>query len=183
MANWTNPSTTINESDAAAAIANFNEVVATFPLLLVAATTFFCTTFFLLASDCKKRKNTGWELGRERETDSEKGERKNQIKKWEEREKSNKIVFFSLPFVSVPLQIYNGTNTNGKNLAHIEHLMGGDFCLWCGKCVKYFAFATFATSIVGALRCVLMEHVTKAWWKVLIKQFWNLEDSIEQRQC
>ena len=76
-----NPSTTINESDAAAAVANFNEVVATFPLLLVAATTFFCTTFFLLASDCKKRKNTGWELGRERETDSEKGERKNQIKK------------------------------------------------------------------------------------------------------
>ena len=101
-----------------------------------------------------------WE--RERETDSEKGERKNQIKKLEEREKSNKIVFFSLPYLSVPLQIYNGTNTNGKNLAHIEHLMGGDFCLWCGKCVKYFAFATFATSIVGALRCVLMEHVTKA---------------------
>ena len=68
-----------------------------------------------------------------------------------EREKSNKIVFFSLPFVSVTLQICNGTDTNGKKLAHIEHLMGGVFCVWSGKYAKYLAFGTFVTSAVGAL--------------------------------
>ena len=55
---------------------------------------------------------------------------------------SNKIVFFGLAFVSVPLQICNGTDTNGKNLAHIEHLMGGVFCAWCAKCQ---IFATVRT--------------------------------------
>ena len=45
--------------------------------------------------------------------------------------------------MSVPLQICNGTDTNGKNLAHIEHLMGG------GLCAKYLAFAT---SAMGVLR-------------------------------
>ena len=44
--------------------------------------------------------------------------------------------------------ICNGTDTNGKNLAHIEHLMGGVFCAWCAKCAKYLAFGT---SAVGAL--------------------------------
>ena len=29
--------------------------------------------------------------------------------------------------------------------------MGGFFCVWCGKCAKYLAFGTFATSTVGAL--------------------------------
>ena len=41
----------------------------------------------------------------------------------------NKIIFFSLPFVFVPL--------NGKNLTHIEHLMRGIFCVWCGKCAIF----------------------------------------------
>ena len=49
MANPTNPSTIIDESDAAA----------TFPPLLAAAAAFFCASFFLLTSDCEKRKNTG----------------------------------------------------------------------------------------------------------------------------
>ena len=78
------------------------------------------------------------------------GEREREILR-REREKSNKIVFFSLPFMSVTLQICNGTDTNGKKLAHIEHLMGGVFCVWSGKYAKYLAFGTFVTSAVGAL--------------------------------
>ena len=65
--------------------------------------------------------------------------------------KSNKKQYFGLPFLSVPLQICNGTDKNGIILAHIQHLMGGIFCVWCGKCAKYLAFGTFATSTVGAL--------------------------------
>ena len=53
--------------------------------------------------------------------------------------------------MSIPLQICNGTDTNGKNLAHIEHLMGGVFCVWCDKYAKNLAFGTFATSTMGAL--------------------------------
>ena len=45
--------------------------------------------------------------------------------------------------MSVPLQICNGTDTNGKNLAHIEHLMGGVFCS------KYLAFATSVGIRIG----------------------------------
>ena len=129
MANPTNPSTTIDESDVGV---DFDEVAVAFPPLLVAV-----AAFFLLVSDCEKRKNMGWELGREREI--LRREKKNQIKKWEEREKSNKIIFFGLAFVSILLQICNGTDTNGKNLAHIEHLMGGVFCVWYVKCAKYLA--------------------------------------------
>ena len=54
-----------------AAIVDFDEVVAAFPPLLATA-----AAFFLLASDCEKRKNMSWELGRERETDSKKREKK-----------------------------------------------------------------------------------------------------------
>ena len=43
------------------------------------AAAFFCATFFVLATDCEKRKNTGWELGRERQI--LRRERENQIKK------------------------------------------------------------------------------------------------------
>ena len=46
---------------------------------MVAAVAFFYATFFLLAFDCEKRKNVGWELGRERQI--LRRERKNQIKK------------------------------------------------------------------------------------------------------
>ena len=57
-----------------AAIVDFDEVVAAFPPLLATA-----AAFFLLASDCEKRKNMSWELGRERQI--LRRERKNQIKK------------------------------------------------------------------------------------------------------
>ena len=43
---------------------------------MAAAAAFFCNTFFLLASNCEKKKNGLGTWERERETDSEKGERK-----------------------------------------------------------------------------------------------------------
>ena len=70
--------------------------------------------------------------------------------------KSNKKQYFGLPFLSVPLQICNGTDKNGIILAHIQHLMGGIFCVWCGKCAKYLAFDTFATSTMGVLRALAL---------------------------
>ena len=69
--------------------------------------------------------------------------------------KSNKKQYFGLPFLFVLLQICNGTDKNGIILAHIQHLMGGIFCVWCGKCAKYLAFGTFATSTVDALKMIL----------------------------
>ena len=83
-------------------------------------------------------------------------ERKNQDQKWVRGErKSNKKQYFGLPFLSIPLQICNGTDRNGIILAYITYLMGGIFCVWCGKCAKYLAFGTFATSTVGALKMIL----------------------------
>ena len=70
------------ESDAV----DFNEVAAAFPPLLAAVVAFFCVAFFLLASDCKKRKNTGWE----RETNSEKREKKKSNKEVRGERKMNK---------------------------------------------------------------------------------------------
>ena len=110
----------------------------------------------------------------ERERQILRRERENQIKKWEEREKLDKIVFFSLPFVSVQLQICNSTDTNGKNLAHIKHPMGGVFCVWCGKCAKYLTFGTFATSAMGALIGLryypfLLLKIS-SYWKILAYQ-------------
>ena len=66
--------------------------------------------------------------------------------------------------MSVSLQICNGMDINGKNLAHIEHLMGGVFCVWCGKCAKYLAFGTFATSTVGALRALASKDAKKLYF-------------------
>ena len=63
--------------------------------------------------------------------------------------------YFVLPHLSVPLQICNGTDTNGIILAHMQHLMGVVFCVWCGICVKYLAFGTYPTSTVGALNTYL----------------------------
>ena len=76
-----NPSTTIDESDAAAVAANFYEVAAAFPPLLAAiaaAAPFFCAAFFLLVSDCEKRKNLGERqiLKKERINKKMRGERK-----------------------------------------------------------------------------------------------------------
>ena len=83
-------------------------------------------------------------------------ERKNQDQKWVRGErKSNKKQYFGLPFLSIPLQICNGTDRNGIILAYITYLMGGIFCVWCGKCAKYLAFGTFATSTVDALKMIL----------------------------
>ena len=86
--------------------------------------------------------------------------------------KSNKKQYFGLPFLSVPLQICNGTDKNGIILAHIQHLIGGIFCVWCGKCAKYLAFDTFATSTVGALTQGNFKNVVCIFWKyVWIKKF------------
>ena len=87
----------------------------------------------------------GSDVGREKKSIPEvKGERK-----------PNKKQYFTLPFLSIPLQICNGTDKNGIILAYITYLMGGIFCVWCGKCAKYLAFGTFATSTVGALKMIL----------------------------
>ena len=81
-----------------------------------------------------RRGRMGWELGRERETDSEKGERKSN-KKREEREKLNKILIFGLQHLSVPLQICNGTDTSGIILQHLQNLMASCFlCLVWDMC-------------------------------------------------
>ena len=50
--------------------------------------------------------------------------------------KSNKKQYFGLAFVFILLQICNGTDINGIILTHIQHLMGGVFCVWCAKCAK-----------------------------------------------
>ena len=57
-------------------------------------------------------------------------ERKNQLKKWEERESRIKNIILVLAFVSVPLQICNGTNTNAKYLQHLKHLLWGIFLVF-----------------------------------------------------
>ena len=62
-------------------------------------------------------------------------ERKNQDQKLEERESRIKKNF-GLAFVFILLQICNGTDINGIILTHIQHLMGGVFCVWCAKCAK-----------------------------------------------
>ena len=91
---------------------------------------------------------------------------------WEEREKKsrpevrgerkpNKKHYFGLSHLSVPLQICNGTNTNGIILAHMQHLMGAIFYVWCGICAKYLAFGTYLTSTVGALRSFKWEGLAK----------------------
>ena len=46
--------------------------------------------------------------------------------------KPNKKHYFSLPHLSVPLQIYNGTDTNSIILTHIQHLMGAFFVFGVG---------------------------------------------------
>ena len=48
------------------------------------------------------------------------------------------------------LQRYS-TDTNGIILAHMQHLMGAVFCVWCGICAKYLAFGIYPTATVGAL--------------------------------
>ena len=60
--------------------------------------------------------------------------------------------------MSVPLQICNGTDTNGIILAHIQHLMGGVFCVWCVKYLAFGTFGTFGTSAVSALRKTNIFH-------------------------
>ena len=70
--------------------------------------------------------------------------------------KANIKHYLVLPHLSVPLQICNGTDTNGIILADMPHLMGADFCVWCGICAKYLAFGTYPTSTVGALRLLLV---------------------------
>ena len=88
---------------------------------------------------CEKR--AGFDVRREKKS----------IPKVRGERKSNKKQYFGLPFLFVLLQICNGTDRNGIILAHIPYLMEGIFCVWGGKCAKYLAFGTFATSTVGAL--------------------------------
>ena len=59
--------------------------------------------------------------------------------------------YFVLPHLFVPLQICNGTDTNGIILAYMQHLMGAVFCVWCEIFAKYLAFGTYPTSTVSAL--------------------------------
>ena len=56
------------------------------------------------------------------------------------------------------LQRYS-TDTNGIILAHMPHLMGAVFCVWCGICAKYLAFGTYPTSTVGALTMAKYHHI------------------------
>ena len=65
--------------------------------------------------------------------------------------KPNKKHHFGLPHLSVPLQICNGTDTNSIILAHIQHLMGAVFCVWCGIYAKYLTFGTYLTSTIDTL--------------------------------
>ena len=68
-------------------------------------------------------KNTGWE----RETDCE--ERKNQLKKWEEREKSNKKIINHMPhFVRTMANLWLYCRMLQK-IWHLEHLING--VKWC----------------------------------------------------
>ena len=99
-------------------------------------------------------REAGSDVKRERENKSRpevRGERKPNIKH-----------YFVLPHLSVPLQICNGTDTNGILLAHMQHLMGVVFCVWCGICAKYLAFVTYSTSTVGAL----IEEERGLWFKI-----------------
>ena len=52
--------------------------------------------------------------------------------------KPNVKHYFVLPHLSIPLQICNGTDTNGIILTHMQHLMGAVFCVWCGICAKCY---------------------------------------------
>ena len=80
----------------------------------------------------------------------EKREKKSRPKVRGER-KPNKKHYFGLPHLSVPLQICNNTNTNDIILAHMQHLIGAVFCVWCEICAKYLVFDTYPTSTVGAI--------------------------------
>ena len=84
-------------------------------------------------------------------SDVQERERKSRLEVRGER-KPNKKQYFGLPHLSVSLQICNGMDTNGIILAHMQHLMGVVFCVWCGICAKYLAFGTYPTSTMGALR-------------------------------